>query len=232
MKRFYAEATIGEADGGWRVLLDGRSIKTAGGRPQTVPTRALAEAMAAEWQNQGEKIDPAAFVFRDLTDFALDIVGSNRAAAIQTLLGFAETDTLCYRADPEDALHARQSHVWEPLLTAAEQRWQVHFVRVSGVIHQPQPPATLARLEAALAAQSDAALAALQTLASLAASLVIALAALAPEADAEALWNAANLEEDWQAELWGKDAEAEALRARRLAAFAAAMQFSGLAREG
>ena len=232
MKRFYTEVMIGEAEGGWRVLLDGRSIKTAGGRPQTVPTRALAEAMAAEWQSQGEKIDPAAFVFRDLTDFALDIVAANRAAAIRTLLGFAETDTLCYRADPEDALHARQSHVWEPLLAAAEQRWQVHFVRVSGVIHQPQPPATLVRLEAALAAQSDAALAALQTLASLAASLVIALAAVAPEADAEGLWNAANLEEDWQAELWGKDTEAEALRARRFAAFAAAMQFSGLAREG
>ena len=236
MKRFYAAVTIDEADGetggGWRVLLDGRAIRTAGGRPQIVPTRALAQAMAAEWALQGEVIDPTAFFHRDLADYALDIIAADKHAAIGAMLRFAETDTLCYRADPEDALHARQSEVWEPLLVAAERRWDVRFVRVAGVIHQPQPPATLARLKAVLAARGDCDLAALRSLASLAASLLIAFAAIAPGADAEALWNAANFEEDWQAELWGKDAEAEALRARRYADFAAAARFAGLAREG
>ncbi len=230
MKRFYKAVTCEQTDGGWRVLLDGRAIKTASGKPQLVPTLALAEAMAAEWEQQGEEIDPAAFRYRDLADYALDVIAPDRAMAIQHMLRFAETDTLCYRADPEDALHARQLEVWEPLLTAAEHRWDIHFARISGVIHQAQPPATLARLSAVLAAENDLSLAALQTLASLAASMVIGLAALAPAADPEALWNAANLEEDWQAELWGKDAEAEVLRASRFEVFSAAARFAALAR--
>lgn len=231
MKRFYKAVTVAPEDLGWRVLLDGRGIKTATGRPQVVPALALAEAMAAEWEGQGEEIDPAKFRFRDLADYAIDIAGPDRSAVIAAVLRFAETDTLCYRADPDAALHQRQLDVWEPLLKAAEQRWDVHFERVSGVIHQAQPPATLARMASALEAQGAFTLAALQTLASLAASLVVALAAITPGGDAEALWNAANLEEDWQAELWGKDSEAEALRARRLEEFSAAMQFARLAQE-
>lgn len=230
MKRFYRDVSLGEAEGGWRVLLDGRGIKTQGGKAQEVPTRALAEALAAEWAGQGEEIDPARFMLRDLADHAIDMVAPGRPAAIAALLRYAETDTLCYRAEPDEPLHARQLAEWEPLLKAAEVRWDVHFERISGVIHRPQPPATLARLEAVLAAQSDFNLAALNTLASLAASLVVGLAALAPDADAEVLWAAANLEEDWQAELWGQDAEAQALRSRRLATFAAAIKFARLGR--
>ena len=230
MKRFFTAVTVAEADGGWRVLLDGRGIRTAGGRPQVVPTRALAEAMAAEWAGQGETIDASDFRLRHLADYAIDIVAPARGEAIRELLPFGETDTLCYRAEAGEALHARQLEVWEPLLVTAEQRWDIHFERIGGVIHCPQPVTTLARLEAVLAAQSVFALAALRMLTSLAASLVVALAAIGPEADAEALWNAANLEEDWQAELWGKDAEAEALRARRFADFAAAVRFADLAR--
>lgn len=230
MKRFYKQVTVEPASDGWKVLLDGRGIKTAGKRDQVVPTRALAEEMAREWGDQGEEIDTAAFAFRDLADYAIDIVAPDRAAAIADMLRYAETDTLCYRADDGEALHERQLAVWEPLLAAAESRWDIHFERVGGVIHRPQPTATLARLEAVLGAESDFALAALRTLSSLAASLVTGLAALAPGADAATLWDAANLEEDWQAELWGKDAEAQALRERRFAAFAAALRFAELAR--
>lgn len=229
MKRFYKEVAVEAVDGGWRVLLDGRAVKTAGGAAQVAPSQALADALAAEWAGQGEEIDPAAFVLRDLTDYALDVVAADRSAVIASLLRFAESDTLCYRGDAGEALAARQDEVWEPLLAAAEKRWDVHFTRIAGVIHQAQPAATLARMRKVLEAESDFALAALNTLASLAASLVIALAAIAPGADANALWNAANLEEDWQAELWGKDAEAEALRELRYAAFAAAMRFAGVA---
>lgn len=229
MKRFWKVVSVEEHGGGWRVLLDGRAVKTQGGRAQIVPTEALALALAAEWAAQGEEIDPAGFMLRDLTDTALDVIAQDRAGTVATLLRYAETDTLCYRADPEDALHARQQELWDPLLSAAEARWQVHFIRVSGVLHQPQPPATPARLEALLQTKDDFALAALTTLASLAASLVTALAALEPGTDAEALWSAAELEEAWQAELWGSDYEAEHRRARRFAAFTAAMQFAGLA---
>ena len=236
MKRFYTSVSVAPTEGGWRVLLDGRAIKTPGGRPQIVPTSALAEAMADEWAEQcggepGGELDPARFVLRDLADYALDVVALARDEAVRGLLPYAETDTLCYRAEPDEALHERQLAVWEPLLTAAEARWDLRFERVSGVIHRPQPAETLARLETRLARESDVALAALRTLASLAASLVIGLEALAPNADAEALWGAANLEEDWQVELWGRDPEAEALRARRFATFASAMRFAELARD-
>lgn len=230
MKRFYREVTVAAEGDDWRVLLDGRGIRTPAKRAQLVPTRALAEALATEWAGQGEEIDPAAFRFRDLADYAIDVVAANPAAVVGELLPYGETDTLCYRAEAGEALNDRQQEVWEPLLKAAEARWDVHFTRIDGILHQPQPAATLARLKAVLAAEDAFALAALKTLASLAASLVIGLAALAPDADLAALWDAANLEEDWQAELWGKDAEAEALRARRFATFAAAAKFAGLVR--
>lgn len=230
MKRFYKVAAVAREGDGWRVTLDGRPVRSVGGRPQIVPSEALAAALAAEWADQGEEIDPASFVLRDMADHALDVVGPDRATAIATLLRYAETDTLCYRAEDGEALHERQGEVWEPLLTAAEARWDVHFERISGVIHRPQPAATLKRLEAVLQAEDDFTLAALTTLTTLAASLVIGLAALAEDADPATLWDAANLEEDWQAELWGKDYEAEARRERRLGVFSAAVRFVRLAR--
>ena len=231
MKRFYKQAAAAPVAGGWQVTLDGRAIKTAGGRPQIVPGERLAALLAREWADQGEEIDPARFILRDLADYALDIVAADRAAVIATLLRYAETDTLCYRAEAGEPLEARQIELWEPLLKAAEARWDIHFERIGGVIHRPQPAETLKRLEAVLQAESDLTLAALNTLASLAASLVIGLAALASDADADALWDIANLEEDWQAELWGKEPEYLANRARRLRTFAAAMEFARAARD-
>lgn len=229
MKRFWREVTVEPVDGGWRVALDGRGIKTPRGAAQVVASPRLAEALAGEWRGQGETVDPAAFGLRDLADFAIDVVAPDPAAAIARLLAFAETDTLCYRAEPDEPLAARQRALWEPLLKAAEARHGVRFERVAGVIHRAQPAATLAALRASLKARDACAIAALQTLASLAASLTVALAALEPGADAATLWAAANLEEDWQAEQWGADAEALGLRERRLQTFALAMRFAALA---
>lgn len=230
MKRFYKEAKAAAVQGGWQVQLDGRGVKTATGQPQAVPSEALASALAAEWAAQEEMIVPASFVLRDLADYAIDVVAPGSAALCTSLLRYAETDTLCYRADPGEALHRRQLERWEPLLAAAEARHGVQFARISGVMHQSQPAETLARLDGHLAALDPFTLAALNTLTSLAASLVIGLAALEPDADAGALWIAAELEEEWQAEQWGRDAEAEERRARRAAAFASAVRFAALAR--
>lgn len=229
MKRFWREVSVEPADGGWRVALDGRALKTPARAPQVVPTPALAEALADEWRVQGEEVDPTGFGLRDLADYAIDVVARDRAETIGRLLAFAETDTLCYRAEPDEPLASRQRALWEPLLKAAEARHGVRFERVAGVIHRPQPAATLERLRAALETRDPFTLAAVQTLASLTASLTVALAALEPDADADALWTAANLEEDWQAEQWGEDAEAAAVRARRLQAFRAAARFARLA---
>jgi chaperone required for assembly of F1-ATPase len=230
MKRFYKTAAAEAAGDSWRVTLDARGIKTAGGRAQVVPSLPLAEALAAEWATQGDELDPAGFVLRDLADYAIDVVSVDRDGTIAAILPYAETDTLCYRAEEGEALRRRQDAAWEPLLTAAERRYDIHFERIGGIIHRAQPEATLARLRMVLAAQDAFTLAALHTLTSLASSLVLGLAALEPGAEAEALWDAANLEEDWQAELWGKDAEALARRALRLGAFSSAMRFAALVR--
>lgn len=231
MKRFWKDATVAEAQGGWQILLDARAVKTQAGSAQIVPNKALAEALASEWAAQGETVDPQSLPLRDLADLAIDVIAPDRSGAVAKLLGYGETDTLCYRAEPDEPLHARQLEVWEPLLGGAEARWDVHFERISGVIHRPQSEATLARLEQVLAAQDNFTLAALTTLTSLAASLVVGLSALEPGADAEMLWAAAELEEYWQVELWGEDEEAAQRRARRFAAFAAAMRFGELARD-
>ena len=231
MKRFYTSVAVVREATGWRITLDGRPIRTVGGAAQILPTRALAEAMAEEWAAQGAEIDAQTFRLRDTADYALDVISRDRAAAMRDILRFAETDTLCYRGDPEDALHARQILMWEPILTAAETRHGIRFERISGVIHRPQPTETLARLHEALTALDLFTLAATQAMGSLAASLVIALAALEPAANLAALWDAASLEEEWQADLWGREAEAEARRARRRADFLSAARFATLARD-
>ncbi|MCP5396259.1 MAG: molecular chaperone [Sphingomonadaceae bacterium] len=230
MKRFYKEVAVAETDGGWHVLLDGRAIKTAGGAAQVVPTQALADALAEEWRAQGEELDAKQFPLRDAVDFALDLVAPDPSETIARICAFAETDTLCYRADPDEALFARQQEVWEPLLAGFEARYGVRFERISGIIHRAQPSATLATLRGHVETLDSFTLSALQALSSLSASLVIALEALQPDADGDALWDAANLEELWQIELWGEDFEAKARREKRGAEFAAAMRLAALAR--
>lgn len=230
MKRFYSEVTVAPVGDGWQVKLDGRGIRTPGRSPQEVTTRDLAELLAAEWRDQGEEIDPKSFVFRDMADYAIDVVASQRDAAISAILAYGETDTLCYRADPEDALFRRQEQLWEPLIGAFEERHAVSFARVSGIVHRPQSALTMARLRDLLEQQDHFTLASLQTLASIAASLIVALEMLEDGAEPETLFTAANCEQDWQAELWGWDAAAENDRATRLKAFTMAAEFLRAAR--
>ena len=232
MKRFYKDVTIAGTDLGWTISLDGRPLKTQGGQPQVVPSEALAGMMAEEWQGQGDTIDPAAFRFRDMTDYALDVVARDPEAVRAKVLKFAETDTLCFRADPEDPLWKRQNEVWEPIVTALEQREAIRMPRVSGVIAPSPDRETLHNLVGRLASLDPFALAALEQTTALAASLCIGLATLEEDADGDALWDAANLEEDWQADLWGWDEEAEERRARRKEDFLAAIAFARAARAG
>ena len=229
MKRFYKQAAATEANKGWRVELDGRPIKTALGNAQIVPTAGLAETLAREWDKQGEKIDPALFHKRDLADFAIDMVETDREGTKAKLLAFLETDTLCYRGDPDEPIYRRQKEIWEPIICRFEQRAGVTLERISGIMHRPQPEATLATLGDRLDELDPFALTALLTMTSLAASLVIGLSALESDAEVEALWNAANLEEDWQMEQWGEDAEAVAVRAKRKNDFLNARDFLQLA---
>jgi chaperone required for assembly of F1-ATPase len=234
IRRFYREVSVAEASGGWQVMLDARGLKTVGGKPQIVPTRVLAAALAEEWAQQGDKVDPKTLPLRDMADYALDVVAADSAALARQLTAYADTDTLCYRADPDEPLHARQWEVWEPLVAGFEAASGVRLVRVSGIVHRPQDRGVLAALEQRLAGESPFVLAGLEVMTKLAASLVTALLALeaADKARALALWQAACLEEEWQAELWGRDWEAEERRALREADFLKAWRFAEAARSG
>ncbi|AOL24428.1 Chaperone required for the assembly of the F1-ATPase [Erythrobacter litoralis] len=233
MKRFYDKVSLAQAQGGWQVTLDTRPIRTQQGRPQIVPSEPLAQALAAEWDGAGERIDPKAFPLRDMADYAIDVVAPSPQAVAGKLLAYGETDTLCYRAEPDEPLFERQEQVWEPLLSAFERREGAVLVRVSGVVHRPQDPKQMERLHTRMLEENPFRLAALEAMASLSASLVIGLSALgeesADEDTARGLWQAASLEEEWQAQLWGRDYEAEARRARREADFLAAWRFARLA---
>ncbi len=225
MKRFWQQVSVTPESGGWQVQLDGRAVKTQAGAAQVVPTAALADLLAAEWSAQGPEIDPTGFPLRDLADYAIDVIAADRAPVLAKLVGYAETDTLCYRADPDEPHYARQRALWEPLVTGAEARHGVSFTRVSGIMHRPQKPATLARLRTVIADFDPFTLAGLELVTSLSASLITGLATLEPGADPEVLFTSANAEEDWQAEQWGWEWTAEDRRALRLAAFTRTVEF-------
>lgn len=225
MKKFWSDVAVEKIECGWQVTLDERAVRTQLGAAQLVPSVQAAELLASEWRAQGDEVDPKSFVFRDLADFAIDIVRPDRKAAIAKLIAYAETDTLCYRGEPGEPLWHRQQALWEPLVAGCEARHDIHLERVCGIIARPQPEGSLATLRALLEGESDFTIAALLTQASLTASLIVSLASLEDCADAQALFTAANLEEDWQAELWGWDHAAEEVRTTRMEAFIKASDF-------
>lgn len=229
MKRFYTDVSVHVVPNGFQVMLDGRPVKTQLGHPQIAPSQRLAEALASEWAAQGEEINKAALVYRDLIDYALDIIAPDPSETITKLLHYGETDTLLYRAPQGEALHRRQNEMWEPITQKIEGAYAVTFARIMGVIHSAQPAENFAKIRAQLDAIDVFTLAALYTMSSLSASLIIGLSALNDTAEAEALWNAANLEEDFQAELWGHDADADAIRRARAKNFTDALNFLRLA---
>lgn len=217
MKRFYETVGTRQVDGGWQVTLDGRGLKTVKSTPQIVPTQSFASALAAEWESQGEDMNPNGFALRDTVDYAIDVVAADRPAMAEKIATYGDTDTLLYRANPDEPLYARQMEVWEPIVAAFETREGVELVRISGIIHRPQSDAALDILRGRLGQLSPFTLAGIEAMASLAASLIVALSAAEATQQDEVLelWRAASLEEEWQADLWGRDYEAEDRRAKR-----------------
>jgi chaperone required for assembly of F1-ATPase len=221
MKRFYKDVTV--ADGA--ILLDGRPVKTPAREPLRLPTEALAEAVAGEWRTQGDSIDPRTMPMTGLSNAAIDRVAPNPAAFAAPLAAYAGTDLLCYRADGPEPLVSRQAQAWDPLLAWAQSRYDVSFTVTTGIIHAPQPPATVQRLSDALAARDPFRLAAMSPLATIGGSLVVALALGEGAIHPEAAFDATHLDELWQAELWGEDALALQAREARRADFLAAARF-------
>ncbi len=216
MKRFYKTATAEPRPGGVAILLDGRPVKTPGRAPLAVPTEELAEAIAAEWNAQGEDIDPRAMPLTGLANAAIDRVLPDPAAFARSLATYGESDLLCYRAEGPQALTGRQAEQWDRLLDWARTRYDIDFETVCGVMHRAQPAATVERLAGVVAARDPFRLAGLSPLVTVGGSLVIALALAEGAIGLEEGWAAATLDEQWQAEQWGEDAlAAQALAARR-----------------
>lgn len=215
MRRFYKSATAAAVEGGWTVLLDGRPIRTPGRAPLTVPTEALARAMAAEWEAQGETVTPASMPLTGFANAAIDRVPQNRDAFIDELAAYGDTDLVYYRADHPSDLVARQADAWDPIIAWAGRRFGASFELVTGITHRPQPAETLARLRSALEKRDDFHLTPMQPLVTISGSLLIALALAEGVIDADAAWAAGQLDELYQAEQWGEDALAAKSRAAR-----------------
>lgn len=225
MKRFYKSAIVGEAGGDYEILLDGREVKTPAREPLAVPSEKLAEAIAAEWNAQGDKVDPRSMPFTGLANAAIDRVAPDPDAFARSLTLFGESDLLCYRAEGPVPLVARQAKAWDPLLSWARRRFDVDFEVVHGIMHRPQPEMTLKLLSQAAASLKPFQLAGLSPLVTISGSLIIALALAEDAVDLDTAWAAASLDEAWQFEQWGEDAEsAEVLEARRQE-FAAGYRF-------
>jgi chaperone required for assembly of F1-ATPase len=225
MKRFYAAAAA-TADNGIR--LDSRALSTPGRVPLIVPTPALAEAIAGEWNAQGEKIDPRAMPLTGLAYAAIDRIAPDPQGFARGLAAYGESDLLYYRAAGPPRLVVRQTEMWDPILAWARRRYDVDFIVTRGVIHRAQPEATLAQLGQAVAARDPFALAGLHPLVTIAGSLVVALALAEGALSLDEAWAAATVDEAWQAGQWGEDAEAAKALASRRAEFEAAARFLSL----
>lgn len=230
MKRFYKDVTTAAEEGGHGIRLDGRPVRTPGRAPLAAPTLVLAERIAREWAEQGQEIDPRTMRFTGLANAAIDRVAPDPVAFAAGIAVFGESDLLCYRASEPPPLVERQAELWDPLLDWAARRYDVHFNVVAGVMHAAQPEATLERLRAAVSSYSPFILAGLSPIVSLTGSLVASLALLEGAADAGAIWAAAQLDELWQAEMWGEDALAAQTRAQKRAEYDDCVTFCTLAR--
>jgi chaperone required for assembly of F1-ATPase len=225
VKRFWTEADAVERPGGWGIMLDGRPLKTPARAELILPNAALAEAVRAEWAAAGDTIDPRAMPLTGLANAAIDHPGHVLAASLSR---YAEADLFCYRATSPAKLVERQAAAWDPLLGWARRRFDVDFVVTSGVIHAAQPGATVARLAHEVAALDTFRLAALSPLVTIGGSLVAALAMVERAITAVAAWDAVSLDEQWQIEQWGDDAEAVASLAHRRDEFDAGARFLAL----
>jgi chaperone required for assembly of F1-ATPase len=225
VKRFWKDVSV-EPDGeSWGIRLDGRPVRTPARQLLAVPTSALADAIADEWREVGETIDPREMPLTGLANAAIDRVAPDRHAFAQGLARYAEADLACYRAEGPRALIERQEKHWDKLVGWARRRYDVDFVTTSGLMHIAQPPATVERLSHAIAALDPFRLAALSPLVTIGGSLLAALAVLEKAITPEEAWDAVSVDERWQLDQWGADAEAEVALENRRRAFLAAARF-------
>ncbi len=228
IKRFWTETAVAQTPDGFGVSLDGRPVRTPGKVPLLLPTRALAEWIAAEWEAQEGEVRPATMPATRTANSAIDKVVPQKPEVVAMLAAYGGTDLLCYRAEGPPALVLRQAEGWNPWLDWAETRFAARLATTSGVMPVAQDPAALSRLKDRVAALDPFRLTAFHDLVTISGSLVLALAvaegALAPATG----WTLSRMDEDWQAEQWGEDEEAMAAAAIKQADFLHAARFLSL----
>ncbi len=219
VKRFWKETAVAEAEGGFTVTVDGRPIRTPAKAPLVVPTRAFAEAIAAEWAAQEDEIRPETMPLTRSANAAIDKVTAQFDEVAALIAAYGETDLLCYRAEGPESLVRRQAEAWDPLLDWAAEALGARLHPVTGIVPQPQEAAALAALTEATRALTAFELAAFHDLVGLSGSLVLGFAAARGVKSPETLWQISRIDEDWQAAQWGEDDEAAENTALKKQAF-------------
>ncbi len=222
-KRFYERALAEPGPDGFVLTLDGRPARTPGKAPLVLPSLALADAVAAEWQAQAAAIDPATMPLTRLANTAIDGVAPRADAVRDDIARYAASDLVAYRAGDPERLVAAQAEAWDPVLDWARAALGARFILSQGVMFVEQPETSLARVRERLEAErSPFRLASLHVMTTLTGSILIALMQASGALGADAAWQAAHVDELFQEGRWGTDEDALERRARREAEFAAA----------
>jgi chaperone required for assembly of F1-ATPase len=229
-RRFYKSATSTPVDGGWGILLDSKALRSPAKRPFVLPTEALAQAIAEEWQAQSEKVDPNSMPLMQFAATAIDRLADDCTALIEEIAGYGGSDLICYRAEEPPSLARRQEETWQPLIAWAAERYDVALNVTTGIVAVEQPAHALATFRRVLEACDLYALTALASATGSAGSLVIALALMEGRLSANEATDAALLDELFQAAKWGGDPEAERRRGAIRADLHAAKRFHTLSR--
>lgn len=229
-KRFYREVAAAAGSGGFRVLLDGRPVRTPAGAVLVVRSESLARAIASEWAGQGDALDPKTMPLTALANTAIDRIGPSRDAIVAEAVRYASSDLVCYRADGPEGLARRQEREWQPLVDWASTHLGASFRVTSGIVAIEQPPMVLDAVATVARALGDEDLTVFSHVMAATGSAVLGLALLTGRIDADTAYRAAILDESWQSERWGVDAEAEARRQAVAADIRVAATFLALSR--
>ena len=222
-KRFYQRADVVETTDGFAIQLDGKQVRTPSGRPLVAPTLDIADGIAAEWNAQGEIIDPLTMPLTRFANTVGEAVVDRVDAVAEDLAKYFGSDLLFYRAAHPEALVAREAALWDPVVFWAANALGAHFILAEGLMHVRQTEPAIAAARAALP-QDPWSVAALHMVTTLTGSALLALALKHDELDAAQVWAAAHVDEDWNSEKWGIDEEVAVRRAARLVDFKAAAQ--------
>ena len=225
MKRFWKDVAVARESDAWSIRLDSRPVKTPARVPLAVPNEAMAEAIADDWRAIEDKIDPRRMPLTGLANAAIDRVAPDRQAFAAGIAKYAEADLACYRADGPRGLVSLQEQHWDPLLAWARRRYDVDFATTTELMHVDQPSATVDRLGHAVSALDAFRLAALQPLVTISGSLVAALAVQEKAISPDDAWEAVSVDDRWQLEQWGSDAEAEVALENKRRDFLVAARF-------